>query len=173
MNNLKEISDFIDTIPLGNAIYNIKNSYGDELSIKMQNWHEKEDLLASDNWLKYQIGRSISRKFDKDLNKMVLCSKNDAIDEVKYSIYNFCQVLARKTSPAEQPKRTKAYKDFVDISYYNRNNDNFINDLIPIVNYYKTHVESTDSTNREVHKKNIFGLLNILRKKYAKSSTSN
>lgn len=171
MNSLNEISNFIDTIELGDPIYSIQKDYSSDISICIKDWQAKQELRDSNNWLKQELASKIRRKFDRDLNKMKLIDKEDTVAHMKYFISTNAAAIVLKTSPAEQPKRTKMYKEIADISYDNRSNDNFVNDLIPIANYYYSHVKNgTDSI--EVHKKNVFGLLDILRKKYA-NKTSN
>jgi hypothetical protein len=170
MNNLNDISEYIDTIPLGEPVYDISLSYGDDINMRMKDWEAKEELKCSDNWLDYQIGKNLHRKFNKETRKMELIDKEDLLNDIKYHVANYVPVLVKRTSPAEQPKRTKVYKELENIGYNNRKNDNFINDMIPIMNYFQSHVENgTEST--EVHRKNVFGLLDILRKKYGKSSS--
>ena len=109
-------------------------------------------------------------KYDKNSNMITLVNKDQLIDDIKYHIASIVTNIVMKTSPAEQPKRTKVFKELNEIAHRNRKNDDFINDLIPVINYFESHVKSTDSTNTQVHRKNVFGLLDILRKKYAKSS---
>ena len=77
-----------------------------------------------------------------------------------------------KTSPAEQPKRTKAYKGMRDVAYTNIEDNAFIDDIMPVLNYWhQSKTNTTDSETMKVHKNNTFALLEILRKKYGNESS--
>lgn len=165
MNNLQEITDFINAIPLGEPVYKINSKYLDEIGIELENWTAKEELRKTNDFIKSTIGKWIRRGFNKTNKEMVLINADSVLDEIRGGIIRMVRELVIRTSPADRPKRTKVYKEINEISYEERSNVNFINDLIPIINYYYSHVElATEST--DIHKKNIFGLINILRKKY-------
>lgn len=171
MNNLNDIQEFIETIEPGEPIYNISvyKGYSTEIQMDMIPWQKVNEMKESDCWIDQSIGRRLGRKFDRDTKEMQVVYKDSALDEVKSHIKNMVSRMILKTSPAEQPKRTKVYKELDEIAYRNRANDNFINDVLPILNYYYSkRDEITDKNN--VHRKNVFGLLDILRKKYGTTS---
>jgi hypothetical protein len=84
--------------------------------------------------------------------------------------YTMMVEMAIETSPSDQPKRTSLYKDIVQIAYTHKKEESFINDILPILNYYyQQKTDSKDKSDMTVHNNNVQALFNILRKKYAKS----
>ena len=93
------------------------------------------------------------------------------IDRLMPQLHDFIQdnitKLATETSLTDKPKRTNAYKEIVEIAYTHKRDEIFINDVLPIINYYNK--SKTDNTDIKIHMNNVQALFNILRKKYGKS----
>lgn len=169
INTLEELSEYIDTIDTGQPIYNISQRYEDEIKLELSNWDAIDKIKSSDYWLHKVISRFISRKYSILEKKNIIKNKDSCIEDIIYDMlgHRMRDILYR-VSPAEKPKRTNFYKNFIELSIKSRKNKDFINDIIPIMNYYYANVKGQEDN--QVHTKNVFALLNLLGKKYAKSS---
>jgi len=166
MKTVKEIKEFIDNVPCGEAIYKISWSHSD-LLLSLDDWKYKENLRNRGNWLERCLASDLIRKYDKTLNKMVVLDKERVFRNSLRYIKSAIIDAAHDTSPAGQPKRTNAYKGIVDMAYTHEADENFVNDILPILNYhFSSKTDSNESMNMKVHKTNTFALLEILRKKY-------
>ena len=172
MNTIEEIRTFVETINCGEPIFNIKinNKYGNDIFLILEDWPEKEELTSSRDPLNKTIGYGLNRKYNIETKSLVI-----DISELMNQLYNFIQdnvhKLASETSLTDQPKRTNAYKEIIEIAYVNKRDENYLNDMLPIINYYnksKTD-DNTYGVDKKVHMNNVQALFNILRKKYGKS----
>lgn len=161
MNSVKEIKEYIDNIDCGEAVYNVIDSYGD-LRLNLPDWQAKREASSSKNWLLRCTAHSFRRTFNSTENKLILVDKDSLLIDFYRQIFSAVRDTAEDVSPADQPKRTKAFKEFVEIARQNLKNEGFINDVLPVVNYFLN-----DKTDSKV-KKNVYGLFEILRKKYTK-----
>ena len=171
MNSVKEIRDLLDNIDLGEPNYAITMLDG-ELRIKLEEWKFKEEVKTADSfWLnKFLIG-SLSREFCKDKNKLILNGKAQAIAGCKYTICNKALDIMGSTSPSKEYKRTKVYRQLSNAIINHKSDDYFIDDLLPVVNYYyKSLTDSIDDKTKRIHANNTFALLSILGKKYGGKS---
>ena len=174
MKSIKEINDFIDSVDLGEPVYKMRLSYND-IELDLGPWQFKNNLKNDKSfWLNYDISRHLRRKFSIIDNKMILCDKDEILDSIKSRIDSAIRDVAMQVSPAEQPKRTKAYKDLVEIIRCNGKKDTFYDDMLPVLNYYyKSKTDTKDNKETmKVHKNNVFALFEILRKKYGNDNNS-
>lgn len=171
MKSVQEIRDFLDNVDCGEPIFNIGLGYGD-ISISLSDWAYKKGLGHSKNWLTRSMAGSLRRKYSHDEKKLILVDKDRTLRDAYRHISCAIVDVAKETSPADQPKRTKAYKGIVEITH-SEMNETFINDILPVLNYYfNAKTDSNESMNMKVHKTNTFALLEILRKKHESKSSS-
>ena len=172
MNSLQEVKDFINNIDAGEAIYKVDIRYND-LTLDMSHWDLREKLRDDDSyWLNRELGYAISRSYDKNLKKMVVNDRQEVIKRIIRTINGEILDVFYKTSPAEQPRRTKAYKSMNKVKSMHRDSEELAKDALPILNYYfKTKTDENESHNWQTHKNNTYALLDILRKKYDNSSS--
>lgn len=169
MKSVQEMNDFLDQVDCGEAIFNITNGWGDDIDMRMDNWEYKSELTKSKDWLERCAAQDMRRRFSIGENKMVLQDKERIIGSLCRHIRSAVIDAALETSPADQPKRTKAYKNIVDMAHSLERNDAYINDILPVMNYYYgAKTDSKESENMKVHGDNAFALLEILRKKHGK-----
>ena len=127
-------------------------------------WPAQIEASQSNDWLKRCNSYNLRRTFCSTENKLVLVDKDSLLYTFYKQVFAAVRDIALEVSPADQPKRTKAYKEFVEIARQNTKHEGFINDVLPVVNYF-----IGDKTDPKV-KKNVYGLFEILRKKYGTSS---
>lgn len=167
LNSMAEIKEFIQNIDCGKPIFKISYEYR-SLNLKLNSWKAKEELIQSNDWLLSGIGSNIDRRYD-DTTRTLKIDLDRVTQPLNEYIHNSVIDLAGETSPSDQPKRTNAYKEICEISYQNKREEAFQNDILPILNYYyKAKTESKDKSDMVVHKNNVQALLTILRKKYAR-----
>lgn len=172
MKSIQEIKDFIDNVDCGEPIFNISKSYSD-LSLNLSDWTYKEELNQSKDWVVRAMSHDIRRKYSSESKKLVLQDKDRTLRYAHRNIRSAIIDVARETSPADQPKRTKAYKDTIALAHSHEFDETFINDILPVLNYYiGAKTDSNESMNMGVHKTNTFALLEILRKKHGNKSNS-
>lgn len=166
MKCMKDIDNFLDNIDSGDPIYKVGVGYND-IILAIDEWQYANDLRKSDNWLERCVALELRRKFSFSDNEMVLRDRENIKDNILRHVRRAIYDVARMTSPAVKPNRTKAYKEMVDIAQAFYTDGKFINDMLPILNYYfDAKTDTKDNKQFEVHKKNVFGLFEILRKKY-------
>lgn len=163
MNSAKEIRDFIDNIDCGEPVYAVTVSYSD-LNLVFPNWVDRSSMKNSSDWLQRCMSVHVRRKFNKESKELEIADKEGLFRDTCIEILRAAKDAARAVSPAVKPKRTKAFQELVDIARNNKFNEKWVDDVLPIINYYLDN--STDST----VKKNVYGLFNILRKRYGTSS---
>jgi len=173
MNSVQEIKDFVNNIDPGKARFKISTLYN-SLYLETEDWKAKNDLVAGGTGpLDFYISSNLQRSINKETRKMVVDVDN-IINNLNNFIYNTVVEMADETSPVQQPKRTNAYKDMVLVAKLNCREELFINDMLPVINYY--YKAKTDSNNNEmdmvVHKNNVQALFNALRKKHGRASSS-
>ena len=172
MNTVEEIRNFVEAINCGEPIFDIKvnNRYGSDVSLTLEDWPAKEQLTESFDPLSKTIGYGLQRKYNIETKSLVI-DTNNLMDQLYNFIQDSVHKLASETSPTDQPKRTNAYKEIIEIAYVNKRDENYLNDMLPIINYYnksKTD-DNTYGVDKKVHMNNVQALFNILRKKYGKS----
>jgi len=173
MKTWKEVLEFLDNIELGEPIYKITDDGWGDLAIKMDEWAHKEELSKSKNWLERCMAQNLRRRFCSSQNKMILNGREQIERAAKHHIVLAIMDAAAQTSPADKPKRTKAYKHLHSVVEDNMENEQFISDILPVVNYYYgAKTDSKERGNMKVHSDNTFALLEILRKKYGSKSSS-
>lgn len=168
LNSLKEIENFIKDFDPGDAIYNIKPTpHKHMIIVELTEWKAKNDLHQSNSsWLNRHIIYSIGRTFDSKTSKMKMIY-NSTLARVKDAIASQIMDVYHRCSPFEQPRRSAAYKDMAKICMENQNNNDFINSVLPVINYfYDTPKDSQYYVDDKTHKSNVYALFEILRKKY-------
>jgi hypothetical protein len=172
MNTIEEIRAFVNAIDCGEPIFNITVNarYGSDVALALEDWPQKEQLADSLDPLTKTIGHSLERKYDIETRSLILSADN-LMEQLYSFVQDSVQKLAAETSPTDQPKRTNAYKEIIEIAYLNKRDENYLNDILPIINYYnksKTD-DNTYGVDKKVHMNNVQALFGILRKKYGKS----
>lgn len=171
LNSIEEIRQFLTTIKCGEPIFTINVGYSDSISLVLEDWVEKEELKKSGDTILEYIGHSIERSYDNE-SKSLKVDVERVHSKMSDYIYNTIVDMARETSTSDQPKRTLAYKEIVEIAYQNKREEVFQNDILPILNYYyKVKTESTNKSDMVVHNNNVQALFTILRKKYARPNS--
>lgn len=168
MNSLEEIKDYVSKIDCGDSTYRIITSYRNtEIIAKLDDWPEIDSLHQSNNWIIRQIGGNLQRRFCSIENKMIIDSDDEIrlINGIRNCIATEIISMSSTCSPADQPNRTKAHKEMISLCYEKQDDDQFINDTLPIVNYY-LQSKLTDPNNMKIHRNNVFALFEIIRKKY-------
>ena len=163
MNSLKEVSDFISKIPVGEAIFNIYKDYG-ELCVSLPEWSEFEEMRKSSNWIEHWLSGRLRRGFNASAKKMILTNSAEIVSRFKDHVLSEALHILSATSNAEKPKRTSVYKQMQALCYDNAINQNLVDDLIPIINYYYSHVYDNNSS--PIHRNNVFNLLTIIGSKH-------
>lgn len=173
LNSIEEIREFLTTIECGEPVFTINTGYSDSINLVLQDWKEKDALRNSDDAILGYIGQSIERSYDIE-SKTLKIDAERVLPRLGDYIYNTIVDMARETSTSDQPKRTLAYKEIVEIAYQNKREEVFQNDILPILNYYyKVKTESTNKSDMVVHNNNVQALFTILRKKYARPNSRN
>jgi len=163
MNSVKEINEFLDNVDCGEAVYSIDVGYGD-LCLNLSDWDCKNKLSKSDDWLIYQVADNIRRCYSASANKMILQNRDNTFRRICDRIVRVVIQVGLETSPAAQPRRTKVYKELMRVSNENEENSAFIDDILPVLNYYyKADKKSEDF---KVHTMNTHALLGMLIKKH-------
>lgn len=166
LNSIEEVKQFLTTIECGEPIFTINTGYNDSISLVLQDWKEKDTLRNSGDAILSFIGNSIDRSYSIE-DKALKIDIGRVLPKLGDYIYNTVVDMARETSTSDQPKRTLAYKEMVEIAYQNKREEVFQNDILPILNYYyKVKTESTNKSDMVVHNNNVQALFTILRKKY-------
>lgn len=169
LNSVEEVRQFLTTIECGEPIFTINTSYNNSVSLALTEWKQKEELRKSDDAILYFIGNSIDRSYNIE-DKTLKIDAERVLSELGDYIYNTVIDMARETSTSDQPKRTLAHKDIQQIAYIHRSEELFINDVLPIINYYyQQKTDSKDKQDMVVHQNNVQALFGIIRKKYGKS----
>lgn len=166
MNSIEEIKTYLSTLDAGKAIFKVNFDYSC-LQMELSDWTTKTNLLNSGTTpLEFHIANKIERYYDKETRKMTINTEN-VIGGLSTFIYDTVLEMADDTSNVSQPKRTNAYKDIVLVTKLNCREDVFINDMLPVINYYyKAKTDSNNELDMVVHKNNVQALFNVLRKKY-------
>ena len=173
LNSIEEIKQFLTTIECGEPIFSINVGYNDSVNLSLKEWKEREELKISSDVILSVIGHSIERSYDIE-SKILKIDAERVLPKMSDYIYNTVIDMARDTSTSDQPKRTLAYKEIVEIAYQNKREEAFQNDILPILNYYyKVKTESTNKSDMVVHNNNVQALFTILRKKYARPNSRN
>jgi hypothetical protein len=167
MNSVQEIKSYLATLDAGKARFKVAESYSN-LEMEIDEWATKRDLVSTGKTpLEFFIANALERHFDKENKKMIIYTDN-VTNGLSTFIYDTVLEMAEETSHVAQPKRTNAYKDIVLVTRLNCREELFINDMLPVINYY--YKAKTDTKNNEmdmvVHKNNVQALFNALRKKY-------
>ena len=171
MNNIEEIKDFVSNIDCGYAVFAINRNHS-TLELKLPEFHARMALNDSKNPLEVFISNSIDREFDKETRKLKV-----VFDSLMPKLCDWIQSrlieMAMETSPSNQPKRTGAYKEMDMCCRINKREEVFINDALPIINYYyKAKTESKENNmNMVVHNNNVQALFAALRKKHGSGTT--
>lgn len=162
ISNYEQILEVINAAPCGDSKF--KLILGEcSIQIKPQDKFEyKQELMESEYWLYNIIGHAISRSFCANDKKWI--PKKDTPYKIKNAIMVDILDTIRKCSNSKMGERTSLYKEYRTIINKYDSNINFINNILPILNYY--HSTPTDET----CKSNVIGLLTLLRKKYAAPS---
>ena len=168
MNTLEEIKTFAMTIPCGEPIFDItvNQRYRDDISLSLIDWPEQTTLTSSGTTIEKIVGYAVKRVYDVHTKELRINTEY-VVPRIQDFVQNGVIKLATETSLTDQPKRTIAYKEIVEIAYVNRRDESFINDMLPIIDYYNK--SKTDNIDMKVHNNNVQALFNILRKKYSKS----
>jgi hypothetical protein len=171
LNSIEEIKEFLTTIKCGEPIFTINTGYSDSISLVLEDWVEKDALRNSSDTILSFIGNSIDRSYSIE-DKSLKVDIEKVLPKLGDYIYHAAVDMARETSTSDQPKRTLAYKEMVEIAYQNKREEVFQNDILPILNYYyKVKTESTNKSDMVVHNNNVQALFTILRKKYARPNS--
>lgn len=119
-----------------------------------------------------EICEATSKKYDSETNTFTLVCD---ISHIEKSICNSLKHLMHKCHPAKKPPRTKFYKGFILTVNDNKHNEDFVNDAVNILEYHRsvTETESITSKNNDVHRKNIFKLIELMERKYGAKESSN
>lgn len=166
LNSVEEVKEFLTTIKCGEPIFTINVGYGDSVSLMLEDWVEKKALKKSGDAILEYIGHSIERSYDNE-SKSLKIDVERVHSKMSDYIYNTVVDMARETSTSDQPKRTFAYKEMVEIAYQNKREEVFQNDILPILNYYyKVKTESTNKSDMVVHNNNVQALFKVITKKY-------
>ena len=166
LNSVEEVRQFLTTIKCGEPVFTIGTGYGDSISLMLEDWAEKEELRKSDDAILSFIGNSIDRSYSIE-DKALKIDAERVLPKLGDYIYNTVIDMARETSTSDQPKRTLAYKDMVEIAAQNKREEVFQNDILPILNYYyKVKTESTNKSDMVVHNNNVQALFRVITKKY-------
>lgn len=166
LNSIEEIKEFLTTIKCGEPIFTISTGYHDSISLTLEEWKEKEELKKSSDAILQYISFNIERSYDIE-NKTLKIDTERVLSKMADYIYNTVVDMARETSTSDQPKRTLAYKEMIEIAYQNKREEVFQNDILPILNYYyKVKTESTNKTDMVVHNNNVQALFKVITKKY-------
>jgi hypothetical protein len=151
-----EAESRINSLYLGEPIF-IVDTDAQSLDIKPASRLNLDDQLTND-WADQLIKHNIKRYIDKDTLEWRVSP--DAIKSIAGAIHIEIIRIISKCLDAKDVKRTSLYKDYCYYKATHLDNAGYLNDIIPIINYY--HTAPTDST----CKNNTIGLLQILRKKY-------
>jgi hypothetical protein len=167
MNSIQEIQTKMLATDPGKAVFSVTRFY-DSMMLEIGNWEAKEELRnAAVTPVDIFMVTNLERVFNRETKKMEVKIDN-MLSKLQDFIYYVTVDMAEETSPVNQPKRTNAYKDMVLLAKTNCREEAFINDILPIVNYY--YKAKTDTNNDEmnmvVHKNNVQALFNVLRKKH-------
>lgn len=165
MNSYEEIQNYIDNIDCGKAVYDINESYGN-LRLTLPDWQAEKEAANSRDWLVRCTAYDMRRRFCNLEKKLILADKDDLQRDFCRQIFMAVRDTAKDVSPAKMPKRTNAYKDFVEVARRKMEDKDFINDVLPVLNYWLDN--KTDSK----VKQNVYGLFEILRKKHDTSNRS-
>ena len=171
MNSLEEIKDFLKDFKCSEPVFKITKDYRSIVKFQLPRWEAKELLFQSLNPLERFLGANMIMVFDKETrqNKVEIPY---LIDSLYGWVESQMHQLAEVTSSASQPKRTKMYKEMVGIFYENKRNDVFVNEVLPIINYYNKALtdSKTNNMSMDAHKSNVQALFNLLRKKYGRGT---
>lgn len=169
MKTIKEAQQYIiDNIKVDDQKYNLfleDGYYGQKIEARMNNWTSKEQLLKHENWLVLAGTNNLRRYLSRDTNRIEISGIDGIVDSIKIVIANELERVILETIPAAAPKRTKIYKELMDVYHCHRRDETFLNETLPLVEYYMK-VLSEDKEARKVHFKNIHTLLTILGRKY-------
>lgn len=169
IDSYKKLDNYLQIFDCGDTVHNIVSGWGGtEVALKQSDWPAKEEM-SNGNWLERCLKQSMRRVYDVEAKKMVLRDKDVILKDGLRNLRSAIKDVAEAVNPAEQPKRTKAYKEMIELAYAHEFNESWVDDVLPIVNYY--YDTKADSTNNKTHCKNIYSLFNILRKKYGNTSS--
>lgn len=161
MKSLAEFNQWLDSIEFEKPVMKVTSNYWGDLELGFEDW-DKTKVIDRTNWLMTAVQGNIDRLYDKELKHFYL-DKTRAQEALYYIIKDYVISMAVKTSPAIKPKSTKLYRQIKAITYSQHKNDTFVNEMLPILNYW----QKTTDTN-ETHNQNIQALLMIMCKKYSK-----
>lgn len=178
MKSIKEVEEFIkNNIDDGPQTLKVELSdshyYGQRIDIRFPDWESKIKLINSPetHWLVKQGAQALDRKYLVEEKRIATVGHDRMTSYIKEGISDVLAQAIEKTIPAAAPKRTKIYKQLMDMYHTNKREDSFLNEVLPIVEYYRNSSKE-DKDSRAVHYKNIHTLLTILGRKYGNGNSS-
>lgn len=163
MNYQEKIIAKIETLDVGKPILKlvVNEQY---IRVVENNWNANLDTTDFYNKL---INNNVERTLNIKAGAYYV-DKANSIKQIEGNVLRDISVIFRRCSPAKQPKRTKVYKQFLNIIRKKQNNIELINSIFDIAEYYYqvTQTESIIKPNNSTHRKNIYQLLCLIEKKY-------
>ena len=178
MKSIKEVEEFIkNNVDEGPQIFKVEMTdshyYGQRIDIRFAEWDSKRELINNPDthWLVKQGAQALDRRYIADEKRISIVGHDRMTSSIKEGISDVLADAIEKTIPAAAPKRTKVYKQLMDMYHTNKREDSFLNEVLPIVEYYRNSSKE-DKASKAVHYKNIHTLLTILGRKYGNGNSS-
>lgn len=161
-----KINAIIDNIDPGRPEFKV-NVRKDYISIRPYDWNS--GIESGAGFYETLVKHNIRREFSSDSKKWAI-DRQHVINEIKGHIVRSASEIFQSCSPAKEPRRTKIYKSFRTILKDNSSKIDFINAMADIAEYYYsvTRTDSIEKSINDVHRKNIYQLLCLMEKRYAK-----
>lgn len=169
MNYIDKINSRVEGLDVGKPIFEMHVA---ESVIRLSGQQWSPDLDDND-WYNLLVNKSCNRTFNKE-RKEYYIDKDATVGRIKHDVIRSITEIFKKCSPAKEPKRTKAYRNFRAIIEENRSTIDFINSIFDVAEFFYsvTKTESIKHPKNDVHRKNIYQLLCLMEKSYGKAKTN-
>jgi hypothetical protein len=161
----EKILKVIEGIDTGDAKF-IVRIYRNSIRPQEKNWSAG---LSNSDFYSQLVNRNVRRFFDVE-KKAYSIDVESVTQNIKQTILSDVRMIFQRCSPAKQPRRTKIYKSFMNMLSENTENEELINALFDIEEYYwnVTQTDSIDKGTNDVHRKNVYKLLCLMEKNYGR-----
>jgi len=170
MSYIDKINAILDEIDPGNATFKIliTDNY-----VRVEDSHWTIPTPTEEDFYNSRVHYCVSRSLNKETLKYEI-DKDSTVSKIENDVYNDIVNIFQKCSPTKEPRRTKIYKSFVEVVRQNKSTIKFSSALFDISEYYynSAKTDSIKNSINDVHRKNIYQLLCLMEKNYAKRKTN-
>lgn len=175
MPSIKQMKkDITDMFPGENTYIYKLDTYG-SIEFNVESWiHLNEYRLNAKTLYEELIALYISRNRDYDTFKWKI-EVDATLTKILNNVKDRVIALTIECSDAKHARKTTFYNEIYSITKRLTEDSPVYEDFLNILEYHYsvTKTEPITSKNNDVHRSNIFGLLNLLRKKYGNGNPTN